>query len=142
MFWILLTFLNTMPLAACRNSKNSRFYDTLKMTSFEPEMYPPFIIIILLIIILVTRFSSPDFWVTSNWLRLPKFGTQLPTIILQVSISCFFEFPIFRCFFGFFSKTLSFHSEAYKVKVYGFQIWHAASLWYNLCLYFLDFFNS
>ena len=99
------------------------------MTSFEPEIYPPFII--LLIVILVTRFSSSDFWVTFNFQFLcgfwglkrntffhneaykehhisankrstiSKFGMPLPYDIIYAYVSWIFKFSIFRWFFGF-----------------------------------------
>ena len=96
-----------MPLTVCRNSKNFGFYDTSKMTSFEPEMYH--------LLLLVQRFSSPDFFVTSNCLRLPKFGTQLPTNVLQTRFSYFFEFRIFSIFFEF----LKFKLDLVVFRLYG-----------------------
>ena len=37
------------------------------------------------------------------------------TVVGECWLNSFFEFPIFRWFFGFFKKHLVFHSEAYKV---------------------------
>ena len=71
-----------------------------------------------------------------------KFGMPLPNGIIYAFISwIFFNFQFLGGFSGFLKKHLVFSQRALQgtwflgnYKAYGFQIWYAPSLWYDLWL--------
>ena len=78
-----------MLKTACRNSKNFRFYRTLKIGDFEPEMY----LLLILLILIIQSFQFPFFLIFSMAARSMKFGVLIPYDVLQWRFFPFSEFP-------------------------------------------------